>query len=168
MGGATGGGGGHDAGGKGADSTPTDNLYINNLPNSLDEQQLRSVFGAYGTIVRCKLMLPNPSGTKAALIQFGSVSEAKWLVDNMNGNLPQGLTGTEGISVRFKLPSYGKADDKGKGCMAAGPYKGSDIGPDKGKGKGHVDTGKGCSIKVLVDGLMASGAMPGGTRYCND
>eukprot|EP00928_Gymnodinium_smaydae_P090287 TRINITY_DN74113_c0_g1_i1.p1 TRINITY_DN74113_c0_g1~~TRINITY_DN74113_c0_g1_i1.p1 ORF type:complete len:365 (-),score=61.74 TRINITY_DN74113_c0_g1_i1:119-1213(-) len=142
--------------------TTNKTIFIGNLPGDMTEQMLHSIFGAYGTIVGSKLMDPNSLGFRGAVVELSTVQEAKWLVENLDGNLPEGLTGTESIKVNFKQQSYGKAGDKGCGGFG-GPYDGGK--GDKGCGKG----GKGsCSIKTLVDGLMSSGAMPGGTQYSND
>jgi hypothetical protein len=46
------------------------------------------------------------------MLRFASVDEAKWLVENLNGNIPEGLT--EAIQVRFaNAPGAGKGG-KGK------------------------------------------------------
>lgn len=156
--------GGKDAGkgwggkdGGGADSN--DNLFIGELPGSMDEGQLTSVFGAYGQILSSRLLPPGSSGKRAALIKFASADEAKWIVENLNGNIPQGLT--EPCSVSFKTSS--KGGDKGGWGDAGGWGKGAQSVDGKGgKGKG------GFGIKQLLDGIFASGAMPGGVKYEND
>lgn len=133
----------------------------------MDEETLQSIFGAYGAIKRCKLLQKSPSGNHAAIIEFDSQEEATWIVDNLNGNIPQGLE--EPIVVRYKEDnrgSYGKATS-GKGDHKWQPYGSGASAPaskDDGKAneKGHT------SISVLVAGLFESGALPGGTRYCND
>jgi len=146
--------------------TPSDNLFISGLPEGFDEAALQSVFGPYGTIAQAKVMASQPGRSAAAMIRFGSVSEAQWIVENVNGNIPQGLT--EAIEVKYALSKEQKAEQAaGKGW---GPYdggKGKDgWGKDGGKGKG---AGKGkCGIQILVQGLQASGALPGGKGGASD
>merc|ERR1740130_808336 len=48
------------------------------------------------------------------MIRFGSVEMAQWVVENINGNIPEGLA--EPIIARFaNSSSGGKGGDKGKG-----------------------------------------------------
>lgn len=106
---------------------PSDNVFIGDLPVEFDKQQLQDVFEAYGTVVDCRHLPPKNEGAKSsALLRFGSVAEAQWLVDNLNGNLAEGLE--EPIIVRFaNSPSakgdkgdkgWGKGGDKGKSAPA--------------------------------------------------
>merc|ERR1712151_1213907 len=80
----------------------SNNLFVGDLPGSMDEAQLNSVLSAYGQIQDLKLLPPVASGKRAALIRFASTAEAKWIVDNLNGNIPQGMS--EPISVKYKMP----------------------------------------------------------------
>eukprot|EP00929_Paragymnodinium_shiwhaense_P115606 TRINITY_DN8458_c0_g1_i3.p1 TRINITY_DN8458_c0_g1~~TRINITY_DN8458_c0_g1_i3.p1 ORF type:complete len:261 (-),score=42.75 TRINITY_DN8458_c0_g1_i3:136-918(-) len=139
--------------------SPCDNVFIADLPTTMDENQLQAVFGAYGVIKNCRMLGPSgKNGKPAALVQFGSLMEAMWIVENLNGNIPQGLG--EPIIVRYKTDKYGFAVTKGSG--KGGPY-----GPEgmvEGKGKGKDKGKKGCSIRTLVDGLHGSGHLPGTRR----
>eukprot|EP00928_Gymnodinium_smaydae_P072412 TRINITY_DN5577_c0_g3_i2.p1 TRINITY_DN5577_c0_g3~~TRINITY_DN5577_c0_g3_i2.p1 ORF type:complete len:395 (-),score=93.64 TRINITY_DN5577_c0_g3_i2:311-1375(-) len=163
-----------DAGGKGADE-PSQNVFIGELPGTMDEAQLLSVFGAYGTIESHKLMAANAQGKKAAIMTFKTLQEAQWIVDNLNGNIPQGLT--EIIRVNFKRgTSGGKGYEKGyekgyseKGYSEKGySEKGYDGWSDGGKGYGGKGKGKASGIHALLESLFSSGAMPGGVSYSND
>lgn len=107
-------------GGKGwVEAPPSDNVYVADLPEEVDEALIHSVFGNYGTVVSCKPMPSKYPGQKgAALVRFSTVEEATWLVENVNGNLAEGLI--DPIQVRFannkgerlaaKEASYGKAN----------------------------------------------------------
>lgn len=78
----------------------SDNLYLSELPGDFNEQVCQQILGAYGAIVRCKILPSKISGGKcAALVQFGSLDEAQWIVENLHGNIPQGLS--EPIKVRY-------------------------------------------------------------------
>eukprot|EP00444_Apocalathium_aciculiferum_P030642 CAMPEP_0183426812 /NCGR_PEP_ID=MMETSP0370-20130417/39913_1 /TAXON_ID=268820 /ORGANISM="Peridinium aciculiferum, Strain PAER-2" /LENGTH=254 /DNA_ID=CAMNT_0025611277 /DNA_START=74 /DNA_END=838 /DNA_ORIENTATION=+ len=156
-------------------AAPSDNVFLADLPADMDEAGLRSVFGAYGTVTSCK-MCPG-AGKMAALIRFGSVEEATWIVDNLNGNIAQGLSGP--VQVRY-ASSGGKGKGK-EGGSGGGerwtPYgdkggcgdKGGSWSPkgswDKGGGgKGGKGSG---NIAVLKKGLQYAGVLPGG-KWTND
>mmetsp|Transcript_59033 Transcript_59033/g.127703 ORF Transcript_59033/g.127703 Transcript_59033/m.127703 type:complete len:250 (+) Transcript_59033:52-801(+) len=144
---------------------PSDNVFVTNLPAEMDEAQFQEIFSAYGTIQTSRF-LPG-MGKNAGLIRFSTLEEAEWVVENLNGNIPQGLE--TAVAVRFALPpgsgsSKGKGKDNGNGmgtfaARPAQPYNG---------GKGVQATGKaGDRAKTLVDGLVESGALPGG-KWLND
>lgn len=159
----------------------SDHVIIGDLPVELDEEGLRTNFEAYGTIKWCKLYEPR-NGTRSALIEFSSVDEATWLVENLNGNVPLGLD-TE-VSVKFKPKNAAKGGGKanggyggfngngGKGGARSSPYGG--IVPGGGKG-GKMGTGKGVmlgkgepsTIEDLWKGLLRYKVLPGGT-WAND
>lgn len=99
------------------DDQPSDNLYMKGLPLDTTEGALRGIFSAYGNVVSCKV-LPSQGTDVAALVRMGSTAEAQWLVDNVNGNIPQGLPTSRPVTIKFANNS--KAC--GKGCAPpAGP-----------------------------------------------
>merc|ERR1719277_2562163 len=78
------------------------------------------------------------------MIRFSSVDEAKWLVDNLNGNIPEGLT--EAVQVRFaNAPGAGKGgkskDWSGDSANGGGSW-GGDNGWEQNQkaGKGGGDS----------------------------
>jgi len=112
---AGGGGGGGGGGGERRypEQPPSDNVYIADLPGDIDEGMIKTIFGAYGLVMSCKAMQAKFAGQKgAALVRFSSVEEATWLVQNLNGNVAEGLT--EPVKVRFAKPSS-KGGGKGGG-----------------------------------------------------
>eukprot|EP00931_Biecheleriopsis_adriatica_P008600 TRINITY_DN109754_c0_g1_i1.p1 TRINITY_DN109754_c0_g1~~TRINITY_DN109754_c0_g1_i1.p1 ORF type:complete len:258 (-),score=54.13 TRINITY_DN109754_c0_g1_i1:42-761(-) len=133
-------------GGKGAsDEPPPENetLYIKSLPGDSTKESVTALFSQYGSVVSCNV-LP-PKGDKnmcAGFVKMATVAEAKWIVENVNNNVPNGLATP--IEVIFATPNYGgggKAMGKMKGKMGMmmgmmammGGMKG--YGPMKGKGK---------------------------------
>merc|ERR1719217_691318 len=123
--------------GKGMDKgPPSDNLFISGFPEGFDEASLRTIMGAYGNITQCKVMASQPGRKAAAMVRFSTVDEAKWIVENLSGNIPQGLT--DPIDANYAR----NKDDKGAGKdggWGKGPYGGDgkgDCKDGKGKGKG--------------------------------
>jgi len=62
---------------------PGDTIHATGVPDSLDEETLKAAFEPYGEIKTCKLIKGLP-GNMAAVIQFGTVEEATFCVDNLN------------------------------------------------------------------------------------
>jgi len=156
-----------------ASAPPSEKVYLSSLPGDLDDAKLTVIFGAYGNIKETK-MLPNG----CAIVTFGSVQEAQWIVDNLDGNMPEGITSP--VSVKFANPprSWGKSGSWGSDRF--GPYSKGDKGGswDKGGGwdkggswdKGGDSWGKGGgwgkgdgpSVQVLKKTLLSMGVLPGG------
>lgn len=113
-----------------------DNLYIKGLPVGTTEERVRQIFGPYGTIISLKV-LPTPDGADntAALVKFGDIAQAAWLVENLNGNIPSGLSTP--VTVRYATSSNkGKGKEKGQaeGLERFGPYAGKGTkGPPTGQ-----------------------------------
>lgn len=158
-------------------AAPSDNLFISDLPADVDQAQVQEIFGAYGNVTSSKV-LPG-QGKNAALVRFMSVEEATWVVDNLNGNIPQGLTTP--IQVKYANPPGSKGPKGAKGGMGNwlpngkggddrySPYgKGGTNGPQGGFKGADKGAGKGDStIKVLKKGLQMAEALPGG-KWQND
>jgi RNA recognition motif-containing protein len=169
-------------------AAPCENLSISGLPAGTNEASVKTIFGAYGDITSVKVF------GRSAFVKFATVDEAKWIQENLNGNMPEGLT--EPIEVKFS-PEKGKGKDAGKGGKDSwsnggkgdlssgkggkgdkgdswGPYAkgGKDNGKGEGKGKDGKDgkgKGKGkIGIRDLFHGLCEAGALPGGAKYEND
>jgi RNA recognition motif-containing protein len=111
------------AGGGGGFAAPNTNIFIADLPMEVDEAMLNEVFGAYGTVTWSKLMDGKGKPSKAAIVEFGDIAEAKWCVENLDGNIPQGLSGPVKITYKQQKSkgdwgkgdqSFGKGKSKGK------------------------------------------------------
>jgi len=91
-------------------SEACENIFIGDLPIEYDEEQLKQIFGVYGAIASSKL-LPG-SGKNAMLLRFENIVDAVWVKENLNGNIPQGLTTP--VYVNFNNRAA-KGKGKGKG-----------------------------------------------------
>lgn len=168
----------------------SDNLYITDLPPNINEHQLQEVFGKYGMIKQCRVLQGG-----SALVRFGTIAEATWIVDNVNANIPQGLS--TAVSVRYANP-VGVTKGGGKGGVFGMGYgapfnKGGFGGKEqyvtnKGGGFGkHAAGGKGDmgmfgtagmfkggfgygpkDVRNLLRSLIASSKLPGGRKWEND
>eukprot|EP00927_Polykrikos_kofoidii_P043559 TRINITY_DN37635_c0_g1_i1.p1 TRINITY_DN37635_c0_g1~~TRINITY_DN37635_c0_g1_i1.p1 ORF type:complete len:578 (+),score=121.79 TRINITY_DN37635_c0_g1_i1:68-1801(+) len=91
---------------------PSDNLFVAGLPSFTSEDSLREIFGKYGVVKQAKVLPDTPGKVdKAALIRMGDVSQAKWIVDNLNGHTLEGMWAP--VSIRF-------ADNRAEKAKALG------------------------------------------------
>ncbi|CAE7940480.1 DAZAP1 [Symbiodinium sp. KB8] len=105
-------------------------------PMEIDEGQLRDLFANYGMagassrssmgalcpglwpddfcrVMRCKVLPHNGMPDRAALVEMGDVAQSQWIVNNLNGNTPAGMSGPIKI---------GYSQSKGKGSRQS-PYE---------------------------------------------
>mmetsp|Transcript_36049 Transcript_36049/g.54349 ORF Transcript_36049/g.54349 Transcript_36049/m.54349 type:complete len:409 (+) Transcript_36049:104-1330(+) len=106
----------------GRNSEPCDNLYMRGLPGGSTEQSIKDLFTPYGNVISVKVLAPAPGKPDtAALVRMSTLDEAKWLVENLNGNIPQGLA--EPINVRYAEGRRAKGAEKGAwGAPAGGDW----------------------------------------------
>lgn len=164
---------------------PGDKLWIGDLPADIDTETLQTIFSAYGTISEVYVLPPKNEGQKgAALVTFGSVQEAQWIVENLNGNMPEGLQ--EPVVAKYASQGRDKGGagkgGAGKGGTGGGAGWGKDGGGGKGVGKdswgpyGGAKGGKGggggfaggCDMKTMLTGLGKGGYLPGSTGKVPD
>jgi len=129
-------------------------VHVTGLPANATEEQVRTIFAAYGTVASLKV-LPQKEDKPdaAAIITMENADQAKWLVENLNDKVPAGLSTP--LIVKKKITNtWGKGYGKG---MPAWAYQQmmQYYGGGKGKGKGW---GSGLSSfpaekKVWIGGL---------------
>lgn len=111
---------------------PGDQIYIAGLPEGFDDSSVQEFFGPYGTITWSKAFKGKGKGKGAsALVQFADPSEATWMVENLNGNIPEGLETPIEVTMS-KSPGTGKGDAATKG-KAKGTASFGKAAPGKGK-----------------------------------
>eukprot|EP00930_Biecheleria_cincta_P082703 TRINITY_DN72375_c0_g1_i1.p1 TRINITY_DN72375_c0_g1~~TRINITY_DN72375_c0_g1_i1.p1 ORF type:complete len:339 (+),score=49.71 TRINITY_DN72375_c0_g1_i1:27-1019(+) len=91
---------------------PTGKLFVCGLPMDVTAEKVKETFSQYGTVVDLK-MLPDRIGKtdRAVLVRMSSVAEAVWLVENLDGNIPTGLS--DPVSVRHGTNRAQKAMEAG-------------------------------------------------------
>mmetsp|Transcript_12267 Transcript_12267/g.28649 ORF Transcript_12267/g.28649 Transcript_12267/m.28649 type:complete len:355 (-) Transcript_12267:76-1140(-) len=98
---------------------PADNLFVAGLPEEMDEEGIRQLFSQYGTVIQCKVLPDTPGKPdRAALVRMADESQARWMVDNLNGNIATGLTKPLTVKIagdrgNNQSDSYGKAATAG-------------------------------------------------------
>eukprot|EP00747_Dinoflagellata_sp_TGD_P079565 gnl/TRDRNA2_/TRDRNA2_160560_c0_seq2.p1 gnl/TRDRNA2_/TRDRNA2_160560_c0~~gnl/TRDRNA2_/TRDRNA2_160560_c0_seq2.p1 ORF type:complete len:328 (-),score=53.10 gnl/TRDRNA2_/TRDRNA2_160560_c0_seq2:202-1131(-) len=147
------------------------NLYITGLPMNMNHDSIKQIFGAYGTVGSARVLPPKKNAC-AAFVRFVNDSEAQWVLNNINGNVPQGLTEPVQVKVaNTPLPdvqkpdgSWGKADN-GFGQGGFSPYGA------KGKGKGGGGKGGGggdMDMKTMMNMMTMMMGMMGGDSGGNN
>jgi len=139
----------------------SERVWVDGLPAGMDEDKLRTIFGAYGTLKDIKSFKEK----KACILVFATLDEAKWVVDNLDGNMPEGITSP--VSVSY---AWSRGGGKGGATPAAvpggtwtTPAAAARPGPYTGGGcaaKGGCE-GKGGSIQMLKRSLQTMGVLPG-------
>merc|ERR1719491_1504356 len=156
-------------GGKAGPNVPSDNVWVGDLPVGAAQTDLATIFEPYGQIVNSR-MLPgrDPAAKPCAMIRFASVDMATWVVENLNGNIPQGLDAA--IIVRFANSSGGGKGDN-SGGMGGGAqawqqdnsgWSGKAAGKNGGAAKGKNGGAPG-SFQALFQSVKGGGVLGGGT-----
>eukprot|EP00931_Biecheleriopsis_adriatica_P103547 TRINITY_DN7836_c0_g1_i1.p2 TRINITY_DN7836_c0_g1~~TRINITY_DN7836_c0_g1_i1.p2 ORF type:complete len:189 (-),score=47.01 TRINITY_DN7836_c0_g1_i1:277-843(-) len=134
---------------------PSETLMVKGLPVDATNESCQATFSQYGNVTSAKV-LPVAHGktAAAAFVIMATVDEAKWIVENVNGNVPQGLSSP--IEVIFATPREERKGAKGKGKdswggdawggmggMGGMGWGGDSWGGGGWGGKGGKDGGKG-------------------------
>jgi len=77
------------------------NLYVSGLPKSMTQQDLESMFRAYGSIITSRILCDNITGLSKGVgfIRFDQRIGAERAIQKLNGTIPEGAA--EPITVKF-------------------------------------------------------------------
>lgn len=125
----------------------TPNLYVKGLPANLSEIAISELFTNYGSVNSVRVLESNGiSSMTVALIRMATVEEAEWLVQNLDGNIPEGLQ--DPVSCQFARGGS-KGGKGGKGSDTSySPYGKGAPAAAKGQSKGWDS-----SAQALIPGL---------------
>lgn len=135
---------------------------------------VRELFAQYGQVESCRVLPAKKNNKLSALVKFTNVEEATWVVENIHKTIPNGLE--EPISVRYAAggaPGNKGAAPPGNGAPAwkeppAFPMATPTAARQPMRPQAAVEPQGECTMQAVVDGLYASGAMPGSGIYQND
>ncbi|CAF3900701.1 unnamed protein product, partial [Rotaria magnacalcarata] len=76
-----------------SESIKFSNLYISNLPRSMTQQELESLFADFGCIISSKILCNPKAGASKSVgfIRFDQRSEAEMAISKLNGTIPKAL-----------------------------------------------------------------------------
>merc|ERR1711937_430532 len=101
-------------------------MMIKGLPLESTDDSVWQVFAQYGGVKSCKILPAQPGKSAlAGFVTMNTVDEAKWIVENVNGNIPQGMT------TPLQIIFADKREDRKGGKGGGGEW-----GGDKGGGWG--------------------------------
>merc|ERR1712039_474904 len=102
----------------GGEAAPNTNIFVTDLPPDVDDAKLQEVFAQYGTVTWSKVMASKGKPTVAAIVEFSNVEEAKWVVENLNGNLAQGIETPINVTFKREKSKGGSKGDGGYGKVS--------------------------------------------------
>eukprot|EP00930_Biecheleria_cincta_P047188 TRINITY_DN3265_c0_g1_i1.p1 TRINITY_DN3265_c0_g1~~TRINITY_DN3265_c0_g1_i1.p1 ORF type:complete len:239 (-),score=57.80 TRINITY_DN3265_c0_g1_i1:40-756(-) len=128
-----------------SEETVGDNLYITGFPIGSSEEFVKQIFSQYGTVVSVKVLPSKSESSDAAcMVRMETVEQAKWLIERLNNNIPQGMSAP--VTVKpARSGGNGWGGYGGKGWGGYGGYGGYGWGMNpwmaymmmmKGKSKG--------------------------------
>jgi len=119
-----------------------DQVYVKGLPKDMQDDELLHCFAGYGEVVWHRVLKRDNANDSVALVQMGTTEEAAWLVENLHGNIPQGLSTP--VSVTFSTPPRSKAGGKGgwTSYTGAGSWRSSTPPGSGGKGGNNGSRGR--------------------------
>jgi len=141
-------------------------LHVTGLTKGISEDQVKEMFSTYGAVKSVGL-LPDKADKPdaAAIVSMESAEQAKWIIDNVDGKIPEGSTNP--LIIKKKITNTwnkGMGKGYGYGYDAYGqmdPYAMMQMMMYyKGKGKGKGKSGLSSfppEKKVWVGGLPSEG-----------
>lgn len=91
---------------------PRDNLRIQGLPDACTDDYFKQIFAQYANVVACKVVPQAPGRDDCfGFMKFGSNEEAKYILDTLNGNIPQGLQ--KPLSIKYASDRAGLGGSDG-------------------------------------------------------
>jgi RNA recognition motif-containing protein len=95
-------------------------LYVMGFPVGISESTVQDIFSSYGPVKSLR-MLPTPEGKTdvAAIVTMENTEQATWLIENVSGKVPQGLTEPITIKKKREAQDWNKGMGKGWGGVPA-------------------------------------------------
>mmetsp|Transcript_28042 Transcript_28042/g.65858 ORF Transcript_28042/g.65858 Transcript_28042/m.65858 type:complete len:255 (+) Transcript_28042:57-821(+) len=102
---------------------PSEELFVTGLPMDSTSEMAKQIFSQYGSVKETTVLPVSPGKQAAAgFVVMNSVEDARWIVEHVNGNVPQGLANP--VTVVFATPKSMRPGGGGKGAAMKGMMKG--------------------------------------------
>eukprot|EP00932_Pfiesteria_piscicida_P006834 SRR837773.16801.p1 GENE.SRR837773.16801~~SRR837773.16801.p1 ORF type:complete len:221 (-),score=20.87 SRR837773.16801:13-654(-) len=88
---------------------PGERVYVKGLPAGMTDEAVRHLFAGYGSVADSKVLVADGqtsdgTGQSVAIVRMATVAEAQWIVDNLNGNIPETLERPVDVSFAGARP----------------------------------------------------------------
>mmetsp|Transcript_31685 Transcript_31685/g.59572 ORF Transcript_31685/g.59572 Transcript_31685/m.59572 type:complete len:150 (+) Transcript_31685:69-518(+) len=104
----------------GYEPPPSEELFVTGLPMDCTSDVLKQIFSQYGGVKETTVLPVSPGKTAAAgFVVMNTIEDAKWVVEHVHGNVPQGLA--QAVTVVFATPKSVRKGGKGKGGKGMPP-----------------------------------------------
>jgi len=136
-------GGPYGKGGKSGGKAESDTVFVKSLPVESTPDTVQGIFSQYGGVKSVKVLPPSGGrNVVAAFVVMNSLEEAKYVVENVNGQVPMGLQ--KPVETMFAQSREGKGESAwGKGGFAEGGKGGGMNGMMMGNGMNGMMMGNG-------------------------
>jgi len=96
-------------------------IYVGNLPYSINDDNLRENFAAYGDVASAKVMMDRDSGRSKGFgfVEMGSSEQAEAAIQGLNGM----SVGGRSIIVNISKPKEASSGGYGGGGGGGGGYR---------------------------------------------
>ena len=96
-------------------------IYVGNLPYSINDDNLRENFAAYGDVASAKVMMDRDSGRSKGFgfVEMGSSEQAEAAIQGLNGM----SVGGRSIIVNISQPKEASSGGYGGGGGGGGGYR---------------------------------------------
>lgn len=137
---------------------PSDNLYVKGLPAGMTELEVQTLFGGYGEVSSCKVLDQGTHGYTVSMVRMVNMEDAKWVVDNVNGNIPDGFQNQ--VQIRYADPPKGSVVATPAQMPQAWTSKTPVSGPVKQAPQTQRFSPYGASAPQTVQVVLSSAATP--------
>ena len=70
---------------------PSEELFVTGLPMDSTSEMAKQIFSQYGSVKETTVLPVSPGKQAAAgFVVMNSIEDARWIVEHVNGNVPQG------------------------------------------------------------------------------
>lgn len=130
-----------------------DNLFVTDMPVGLDQNTVQDIFGKYGTIISLRITSKPENQFTSALIKFATPQEAAYVLENLNGRIPESLEAP--VTIRYANSS---SKGSGRGAQAPAVNGMQAFTPQFAGGAGAS------GWESVVMGIESSGILPGANQ----
>eukprot|EP00931_Biecheleriopsis_adriatica_P053928 TRINITY_DN3168_c0_g2_i1.p1 TRINITY_DN3168_c0_g2~~TRINITY_DN3168_c0_g2_i1.p1 ORF type:complete len:351 (-),score=53.97 TRINITY_DN3168_c0_g2_i1:49-1047(-) len=136
-----------------------DNVFTTQLPAGMTDPDVTKMFGQYGKVASVRIVSKPGMNFTSALVRFQTPEDAKYVVENLHGNIPAGCVNP--IEARYAQSGNNKGAGKAGGGYSGGGGYPPAAGGMGGQGMGGMGMGGMGDMGMGGMGDMGMGGMDG-------